>query len=71
MYLFFDIECASVNKTVAKICVFGYCLADENFKVIEIEDLLINPRSQGRKRVGIALFVRNVQKTARFSRIRR
>ena len=46
MYLFFDIECASVNKTVAKICVFGYCLADENFNVIEKEDLLINPHGE-------------------------
>lgn len=43
MYLFFDIECASVNKTTAKICAFGYCLTDENFKVIEQEDVLINP----------------------------
>lgn len=43
MYLFFDIECASVNKTTAKICVFGYCLTDDNFQVIKKEDILINP----------------------------
>ena len=43
MYLFFDIECASVNKTTAKICAFGYCLTDEEFNVIEKEDILINP----------------------------
>lgn len=43
MYLFFDIECASVNKNTAKICAFGYCLTDENFNVIEKEDILINP----------------------------
>ena len=43
MYLFFDIECASVNKTTAKICAFGYCLTDEDFNVIQKEDILINP----------------------------
>ena len=43
MYLFFDIECASVNKFTAKICAFGYCLTDEDFNVIQKEDILINP----------------------------
>ena len=43
-YLFFDIECASVFKNVAKICAFGYCLTDERFCVLEKEDLLINPK---------------------------
>lgn len=43
-YLFFDIECAGVFKTVAKICAFGYCLTDENFRILEKEDLLINPQ---------------------------
>lgn len=43
-YLFFDIECASVFKTVAKICAFGYCLTDENFHILEKEDILINPQ---------------------------
>ncbi len=43
-YLFFDIECASVFKNMAKICAFGYCLTDENFCIIEKEDLLINPQ---------------------------
>ena len=42
-YLFFDIECAGVFKNVAKICAFGYCLTDENFRILEKEDLLINP----------------------------
>ena len=45
-YLFFDIECAGVFKTVAKICAFGYCLVDEQFHILEKQDLLINP--QGR-----------------------
>ena len=43
-YLFFDIECASVFKDKAKICVFGYCLTDEKFNIIEKQDLLINPQ---------------------------
>ena len=43
-YLFFDIECASVFKNVAKICAFGYCLTDERFTILEKEDLLINPQ---------------------------
>ena len=42
-YLFFDIECAGVRKTYAKICVFGYVVCDENFNILEKEDLLINP----------------------------
>lgn len=45
-YLFFDIECAVVFKNVAKICAFGYCLTDEQFNIIEKNDILINP--QGR-----------------------
>ena len=43
-YLFFDIECAGVFKNVAKICAFGYCLVDEQFHILEKEDLLINPQ---------------------------
>lgn len=41
--LFFDIECAGVYKTAAKICAFGYVLCDENFNILEKEDILINP----------------------------
>lgn len=43
-YLFFDIECSVVSKNVAKICAFGYCLTDEQFQIIEKEDILINPQ---------------------------
>ena len=43
-YLFFDIECAGVFKDKAKICAFGYCLTDEQFHIIEKQDLLINPQ---------------------------
>jgi DNA polymerase III epsilon subunit-like protein len=45
-YLFFDIECAGVYKNVAKICAFGYCLTDEQFNILEKEDLLINPKGK-------------------------
>ena len=43
-YLFFDIECAGVYKNMAKICAFGYCLTDEQFHILEKEDILINPQ---------------------------
>ncbi|MBQ8406808.1 MAG: hypothetical protein IJY38_02705 [Clostridia bacterium] len=45
-YLFFDIECAVVFKNVAKICAFGYCLTDEQFNIIEKNDILINPQGK-------------------------
>lgn len=43
---FFDIECAGVHKNMAKICVFGYVLCDEQFNILEKEDILINPRGR-------------------------
>ena len=42
--VFFDIECASVNKMTAKICAFGYVVCDEKFNIIKKEDILINPK---------------------------
>ena len=44
--VFFDIECAGVHKTFAKICVFGYVVCDEKFNIIEKEDILINPKGR-------------------------
>ena len=44
--VFFDIECAGVHKTYAKICAFGYIVCDENFNILEKEDILINPRGR-------------------------
>lgn len=44
--VFFDIECASVFKNVAKICAFGYCVCDMNFNLIEKRDVLINPKGK-------------------------
>lgn len=46
--VFFDIECASVTKSVAKICAFGYVVCDENFNIKTKRDILINPRGQFR-----------------------
>lgn len=45
-YVFFDIECACVYKNVAKICVFGYCVCDEQFHILKKEDVLINPNGK-------------------------
>ena len=45
-YLFFDIECACVFKSVAKICAFGYVLTDERFNVLVREDVLLNPKGK-------------------------
>ncbi len=40
-YLFFDIE--SIDRRSRFTCTFGYVLVDENFNVLECEDILINP----------------------------
>jgi DNA polymerase III alpha subunit (gram-positive type) len=43
-YLFFDIEGASPK--LSTIATFGYVLTDENFNVIQREDILMNPNSK-------------------------
>lgn len=45
-FVFFDIECAGVHKNYAKICAFGYVVCDEQFNILEKEDILINPRGR-------------------------
>jgi len=45
-YLFFDIECANCFDGTGKICEFGYCITDENFRVQKKKNILINPKSQ-------------------------
>ena len=45
-YVFFDIECACVYKSVAKICAFGYVVTDGEFCVLEREDILIDPKGK-------------------------
>ena len=42
-YLFFDVECANCFDGKGKICEFGYLLTDENFNVVEKDNILINP----------------------------
>ncbi len=41
-YLFFDIECSNGHN----ICSFGYCLVDEEMRIIEKKDILINPENK-------------------------
>ena len=42
-YLFFDLEFAS-SKEGYKVCEFGYTVTNESFKVVEKNNLIINPR---------------------------
>lgn len=44
-YIFFDIECANCQGGQAKICSFGYVMANEDFEILEKEDLIINPKA--------------------------
>lgn len=41
-YLFFDIECSDGFH----ICSFGYTLVDKNFKILNKQDIVINPESK-------------------------
>lgn len=50
-YVFFDIECANCFKdsngvSRGKICEFGYVITDENFNVINSEEIIINPKDK-------------------------
>lgn len=45
-FLFFDTECANCNDGDGKICSFGYTLTDQNFKVLDKADILIEPRAK-------------------------
>ena len=42
-YIFFDVECANCYGGKGKICTFGYVVVDENFTILQKEDVLINP----------------------------
>ena len=44
--VFFDIECANCYNGNAKICSFGYCIADLNFACTEKRDIVINPKAR-------------------------
>ncbi len=45
-YVFFDIECANCFDGKGKICSFGYVITDTQFKVLQKEDWIINPRAR-------------------------
>lgn len=45
-YLFFDIECANCFNGVGKMCSFGYVLVDENFTIIDTDDVVMNPEAE-------------------------
>lgn len=42
-YLFFDLEYASSKAGVHSICEFGYVLVDQNFQILDRNNLIINP----------------------------
>ena len=44
--VFFDIECANCFQGKGKICSFGYVITDENFNILEKNDIIINPNSK-------------------------
>ncbi|MBO4320360.1 MAG: hypothetical protein J5857_07815, partial [Treponema sp.] len=45
-YIFFDIESSNSIGGDGHICSFGYVICDQNFNVIEKEDIVMNPRSE-------------------------
>lgn len=42
-YLFFDIESAHGNFSKGAMCSFGYVLCNDNYDILEQDDILINP----------------------------
>lgn len=42
-YLFFDLEYATSKGGNIKICEFGYVVTDENFRILDCDNLIINP----------------------------
>ena len=45
-FLFFDCECANIFDGVGKICSLGYVLTDDEFNIIEAEDVVMNPETE-------------------------
>lgn len=45
-YLFFDCECANCFDGEGKICSLGYVLTDDDFNIIEKDDVIINPKCE-------------------------
>ncbi|MBE5730473.1 MAG: hypothetical protein E7350_00800 [Clostridiales bacterium] len=49
-YLCYDIESCDGGKN-GSLCSFGYCIADENFNIIEQDDIIVNPNKPFNKRL--------------------
>ena len=45
-YLFFDIECANCFDGVGKMCSFGYVLVNEEFEILDEDDVVMNPEAE-------------------------
>ena len=43
-FLFFDCECANCFDGEGKICSLGYVLTDDEFNIIEKQDVVMNPK---------------------------
>lgn len=63
-FLFFDLEYATSRGGECKICEFGYVVTNEQFRVIERENLIINPnidRSEWDYRVVRTILTRTIK----------
>lgn len=49
-YLCFDIESCDGGKN-GSLCSFGYCIANENFEILDSDDILVNPKKSFNKRL--------------------
>ena len=45
-FLFFDIECANCFDGVGKMCSYGYVLVNENFEILDQDDVVMNPEAE-------------------------
>ena len=45
-YLFFDIESANCYGGEGHICSFGYVICDSDFNVLEMDDIVMNPKAE-------------------------
>ncbi|MCR4790482.1 MAG: hypothetical protein K5839_05330 [Treponemataceae bacterium] len=46
MMVFFDCECANTKGGIGKICSLGYVICDDQFNVIEKDDVVMNPECE-------------------------
>jgi DNA polymerase III epsilon subunit-like protein len=47
-YVSFDIECADVYQNYTDMCAFGYAIADEDFNIVSVEEIVIKPKRVGK-----------------------